>query len=84
MGKRYLNNPMGCIHYHDPHAAKPRVMRDASIQAVVDRGGGTYPYDKRYSKVSLKGRFKEGLIYIRKYDKKFVSDTDYVARSRFF
>ncbi len=51
MAKKYLRNPtMGCIHCHDPHAAKPRVVRDALIQAVVDRGEGTYPYDKEKSK----------------------------------
>ncbi len=27
-------NPVGCIHCHDPHGAKPRVVRDALIQAV--------------------------------------------------
>jgi nitrite reductase (cytochrome c-552) len=51
MAKQYLKNPMmGCIHCHDPHAAKPRVVRDALIQAVVDRAEGTYPYDKEKSK----------------------------------
>jgi len=51
MAKKYLSNPsMGCIHCHDPHGAKPRVVRDALIQAVVDRGEGTYPYDKEKSK----------------------------------
>lgn len=28
------NNPMGCIHCHDPHGTQPRVIRDALIQAV--------------------------------------------------
>jgi formate-dependent nitrite reductase cytochrome c552 subunit len=46
MVKKYLKNPMGCIHCHDPHAAKPRVVRDALIEAVVNRKEGTYPYDK--------------------------------------
>ena len=41
---------MGCIHCHDPHATKPRVIRDALIEAVVDRGEGTYPYDPQKSK----------------------------------
>ena len=41
---------MGCIHCHDPHAAKPRVIRDALIEAVVDRKEGTYPYDPRKSR----------------------------------
>jgi formate-dependent nitrite reductase cytochrome c552 subunit len=50
MANKHLQNPMGCIHCHDPHAAKARVVRDALIQAVVDRGEGTYPYDKEKSK----------------------------------
>jgi formate-dependent nitrite reductase cytochrome c552 subunit len=50
MAKKYLKNPLGCIHCHDPHGAKPRVIRDALIQAVVDRGEGTYPYDREKSK----------------------------------
>ena len=47
---RGIQYPMGCIHCHDPHAARPRVIRDALIGAVVDRGEGTYPYDKEKSK----------------------------------
>ena len=27
-------NPVGCIHCHDPHGAQPRVVRDGLIQAV--------------------------------------------------
>ena len=50
-----IQNPMGCIHCHDPHAAKPRVIRDALIEAVVDRGEGTYPYDQKKSQeITLK------------------------------
>ena len=49
MAKKYLQSPMGCIHCHDPHGAKPRVVRDALIEAVVDRSKGTYPYDKEKS-----------------------------------
>ncbi len=45
-----IQYPMGCIHCHDPHAAKARVIRDALIEAVVDRGEGTYPYDPQKSK----------------------------------
>jgi formate-dependent nitrite reductase cytochrome c552 subunit len=45
-----IQSPMGCIHCHDPHAAKPRVIRDALIEAVVDRQEGTYPYDPQKSK----------------------------------
>ena len=68
MAKQYLKNPtMGCIHCHDPHAAKPRVVRDALIQAVVDRNEGTYPYDKEKSKkiTMTKVEFKRGGIPFR-------------------
>ena len=34
---RDTQNPMGCIHCHDPHGAGPRVIRDALIDAI-DRG----------------------------------------------
>ncbi len=27
-------NPLGCVHCHDPHGAQPRVVRDGLIQAV--------------------------------------------------
>ncbi|MBI5216580.1 MAG: ammonia-forming cytochrome c nitrite reductase subunit c552 [Ignavibacteriae bacterium] len=47
---RAINQPVGCIHCHDPHGTNPRVVRDALIEAVVDRGEGTYPYDKEKSK----------------------------------
>lgn len=46
---REMNQPVGCIHCHDPHGTQPRVVRDALIEAVVDRGEGTYPYDKNKS-----------------------------------
>lgn len=52
LAKKHLQNPMACIHCHDPHAAKPRVIRDALIEAVVDRAEGTYPYDPKKSKAS--------------------------------
>lgn len=32
------NNIMGCIHCHDPHGAQPRVVRDALIQAIDEKG----------------------------------------------
>ncbi len=46
---RDLKHPINCFACHDPHSAEPRVVRDALIQAVVDRGEGTYPYDKEKS-----------------------------------
>jgi formate-dependent nitrite reductase cytochrome c552 subunit len=50
MAKNHIQNPMGCIHCHDPHAAKPRIIQSPLIEAVVDRGEGTYPYDPKKSK----------------------------------
>lgn len=47
---RDVKHPMSCFACHDPHSAGPRVVRDALIEAVVDRGEGTYPYDKEKSK----------------------------------
>jgi formate-dependent nitrite reductase cytochrome c552 subunit len=35
---RDTQNPMGCIHCHDPHGAKPRIVRDALIKEVVING----------------------------------------------
>ena len=42
---RAMKHPLNCFMCHDPHSAGPRVVRDALIQAVVDRGEGTYPMD---------------------------------------
>jgi formate-dependent nitrite reductase cytochrome c552 subunit len=37
------NNPVGCIHCHDPHGTQPRVVRDALIQAIDrDRGNNIF------------------------------------------
>ncbi len=47
---RDMKHPANCFMCHDPHSAGPRVVRDALINAVVDRGEGTYPYDKEKSK----------------------------------
>ena len=46
---RELQHPINCFACHDPRPTEPRVVRDALIQAVVDRGGGTYPSDKAKS-----------------------------------
>jgi formate-dependent nitrite reductase cytochrome c552 subunit len=42
------NHVLGCVHCHDPHGAKPRVVRDALVEAVsvdgskaFERGGKT-------------------------------------------
>lgn len=46
---RDLKHPLNCFMCHDPHSTGPRVVRDALINAVVDRGEGTYPYDRQKS-----------------------------------
>ncbi len=58
-------NPAGCIECHDPHAAKPRVIRDALIQAVTR--DGDRPYSKKNDKnaldvVEFRGFRKIGLL----------------------
>jgi formate-dependent nitrite reductase cytochrome c552 subunit len=59
---RDLKHPLNCFSCHDPHSTAPRVVRDALIEAVVDRGMGTYPYDKAKSeKVKMtKVSFRDG------------------------
>ncbi len=47
---RAMSHPLNCFMCHDPHSAGPRVVRDALIQAVVDRKEGTYPQDPVKSK----------------------------------
>lgn len=46
---RGVKHPLNCFMCHDPHSSGPRVVRDALIQAVVDRKLGTYPMDAEKS-----------------------------------
>lgn len=40
------NNPVGCIHCHDPHGTQPRVVRDGLIQAIEkDTKGNIFAKD---------------------------------------
>lgn len=59
---RSLRHPVNCFACHDPHSTEPRVVRDALINAVVDRGAGTYPYDKQKSQKTkmTKVTFRDG------------------------
>ena len=60
-----IQNPMGCIHCHDPHAARPRVVRDALIQAVTTRGATPYASDPQMHALDVKefrGYRKIGLL----------------------
>ncbi|NTV48157.1 MAG: ammonia-forming cytochrome c nitrite reductase subunit c552 [Geobacteraceae bacterium] len=37
------NNPVGCIHCHDPHGTQPRLVRDGLIQAIEkDKAGNIF------------------------------------------
>lgn len=47
---RDLKHAINCFACHDPHSTQPRVVRDGMIEAIADRGEGTYPYDKEKSK----------------------------------
>jgi len=57
-----ITHSLNCFMCHDPHSSAPRVVRDALINAVVDRGLGTYPLDKAKSaKNSIKKvEFRDG------------------------
>jgi len=64
-----INHPLNCFMCHDPHSSGPRIARDGLIQAIVDRGEGSYPYDKAKSaknpvkKVEFRGGFRSiGLL----------------------
>jgi len=59
---RAVSHPMNCYMCHDPHSTQPRVVRDALINAVVDRKLGTYPYDPVKSEQTkmTKVTFKRG------------------------
>jgi formate-dependent nitrite reductase cytochrome c552 subunit len=46
---RGVKHPLNCFMCHDPHSTGPRVVRDALIEAVVDRKLGTYPQDAEKS-----------------------------------
>lgn len=62
---KMLQNPMGCVHCHDPHAAKPRIVRDALIQAVTTRGATPYAQERRKDAVKVvdfRGYRKVGLL----------------------
>ena len=49
------NHALNCIFCHDPHAAKPRIVRDALIEAVTRTDFPTlYSQDPRKTKVDVK------------------------------
>jgi len=49
-----LKNIAGCIHCHDPHAAKPRIVRDGLIQALTREAADTlWHKDPKRTKVDV-------------------------------
>jgi formate-dependent nitrite reductase cytochrome c552 subunit len=61
-----VNHALNCIFCHDPHAAKPRIVRDALIEAVLRTGDPPtlYSQDARKTKVDVKDMGMRG--YTRK------------------
>jgi formate-dependent nitrite reductase cytochrome c552 subunit len=50
-----VNHALNCIFCHDPHAAKPRIVRDALIEAITRTDFPTlYSQDPRKTKVDVK------------------------------
>ncbi|MBI4403590.1 MAG: ammonia-forming cytochrome c nitrite reductase subunit c552 [Deltaproteobacteria bacterium] len=56
------HNPMGCIHCHDPHAAKPRIVRDALIQAIAQQRMGDGDKKGDLTIVDFRGFRKIGIM----------------------
>jgi len=62
---RASNHSLNCIFCHDPHAAKPRIVRDALIEVVQRTDTPTlYSQDARKTKVDVKDMGVRG--YTRK------------------
>ncbi len=74
MGKS-VNHSLNCIFCHDPHATKPRVVRDALIQALTRTDFPTlYSEDPRKTKfevqdVGMRG-FPRKIAFLERYDSK--------------
>ena len=50
-----VNHSLNCIFCHDPHAAKPRIVRDALIEVVTRDGPpNLYSLDPRKTKVDVR------------------------------
>ncbi len=70
---RTLQNGLNCFYCHDPHAAKPRIVRDALIQALTRPAKDTlWHEDPRATKIEVK-EFRDGfrkIALLEKYDPK--------------
>ncbi|MCL2297538.1 MAG: ammonia-forming cytochrome c nitrite reductase subunit c552 [Proteobacteria bacterium] len=49
-----VNYPINCFMCHDPHSAKPRVVRDALIDAITRPGGTLFHSDPHAAKINVK------------------------------
>ncbi len=67
-----LQNPVGCIHCHDPHATGPRIVRDALIQALTRPEADTlwHKDDKRTKIEVIDFRKFRKTALLNKYDTK--------------
>ncbi len=67
-----LENAMGCIHCHDPHATKPRIVRDALIQSLTNKDGNTLWHNdpKRTNITVIDFRDFRKIAILDKYDAK--------------
>ncbi|MBI2945366.1 MAG: ammonia-forming cytochrome c nitrite reductase subunit c552 [Candidatus Wallbacteria bacterium] len=70
---RSVSNALNCIFCHDPHAAKPRIVRDALIQALTRPEKDTlWHKDPKATKIDVV-EFREGfrkIALLEKYDSK--------------
>jgi len=68
-----LNTAMNCFMCHDPHAAKPRIVRDGLIQALTRPEKDTlWHKDPKATKIDVK-EFRDGyrkIALLEKYDAK--------------
>ena len=65
-----IQNPVGCIGCHDPHAAKPRIVRDALIDGIERDGARPYAADKGKGEVAETVSFRDGFRKIALVSKK--------------
>ena len=66
---------LNCIYCHDPHAARPRIVRDALIEAVTRTDFPTlYSLDPKHTKIEVKDMgvrgFTRKIAMLEKYDTK--------------
>ncbi|MCL2296811.1 MAG: ammonia-forming cytochrome c nitrite reductase subunit c552 [Proteobacteria bacterium] len=67
-----VNYAVNCFMCHDPHSAKPRVVRDALIDAITRPGGTLFHTDPHAAKINVKEMglrgFTRKIATLDKYD----------------